>query len=200
MPERLTPGQRRTLLEVARASIAHGLAHGAPLPARAADYEPALRPQRATFVTLESGGALRGCIGSLEAYQPLVEDVAQHAFDAAFEDPRFPPVTREEAPRLAVHVSVLSPREPLDIRDEEELLRLLRPGVDGLVIAQGHRRATFLPSVWDSLPEPAEFLAHLKRKAGIPSGPSREALQAWRYTTESFGDAGSGDAPGCGTT
>ncbi len=199
MPESLTAEQRRTLLEVARASIARGLAHGAPLPTRAADYEPALRPLRATFVTLELGDALRGCLGSLEAHQPLVEDVAQHAFDAAFQDPRFPPVTAEEAPRLTVHVSVLSPREPLDVRDEEELLRSLRPGVDGLLIAQGHRRATFLPSVWDSLPDPAQFLAHLKRKAGIPSGPSREPLYAWRYTTESFGDAGGGEAPGCGS-
>jgi hypothetical protein len=190
----LTPGQRRTLTEVARASIAHGLSHGLPLPTRAEDYEPALRAIRGTFVTLDLDGALRGCIGSLEAHQPLVEDVARHAFDAAFRDPRFLPVTAAEAPRLELHISVLSPNEPLVLREEADLLRQLRPGVDGLIIAQGRHRATFLPSVWESLPEPTQFLAHLKRKAGIPPAPSDEPLRAWRYTTESFSDAEPGEA------
>ncbi len=179
---------------MARASIAHGLAHGVPLPARAEDFEPVLREVRGTFVTLNLKGTLRGCIGSLEAHQPLVEDVARHAFDAAFRDPRFRPVTAEEAPQLELHISLLSPNEPMGIRDEADLLRQLRRGVDGLIIAQGRRRATFLPSVWESLPEPAQFLAHLKRKAGIPPGPSDEPLRAWRYTTESFTDSEPGDA------
>lgn len=201
MPDTLTPEQRRTLLVVARASIAFGLEHGRPLPARAEDCEPALREIRGTFVTLQLDGALRGCIGSLEAHQPLVEDVAQHAFDAAYRDPRFPPVSALEAPRLELHISVLSPNEPLSICDEADLLRQVRPCIDGLIIAQGRRRATFLPSVWESLPEPAHFLAHLKRKAGIPPpGPSDEPLRAWRYTTESFTDEGPQAGPACCTS
>jgi len=189
LPEPLTTEQRRTLLELARASIAYGLEHGRPLPVRTDDYEPALRPVRATFVTLDIAHQLRGCIGSLEAHIPLVEDVALHAFDAAFRDPRFPPVSREEAARLGVHISILSPNEPIEFSDEADLLRQLRPGVDGLVIAQGRRRATFLPSVWESLPDAVGFVAHLKQKAGIPPGPAQEPLRAWRYTAENIAEA-----------
>jgi len=176
------------LLDTARRSVAYGLEEGRPPPVRAEDYEPALRPARATFVTLDIAHRLRGCIGTLEPRLPLVEDVAQHAFDAAFRDPRFPPVSREEVPRLEVHISILSPHEPIEFRDEGDLLRQLRPGVDGLVIACGPRRATFLPSVWESLPDPVGFLDHLKQKAGIPPGPSPEPLRAWRYTAESVSE------------
>jgi hypothetical protein len=187
-PEPLSEADRRRLLEVARASIDYGLTQGRPLPVSLEEFPAALREAQATFVTLEVDHRLRGCIGSLEPHLPLVEDVARHAFDAAFRDPRFPPVTPDEVPRLEIHLSVLSPHQPVAFGDESELLRQLRPGIDGLLIACGQRRATFLPSVWESLPEPAQFLAHLKLKAGIAEVPAGERLRAWRYTTESFGE------------
>lgn len=185
-PEGLTATQRETLLGVARDAVAYGLAHHSPLPLHATDFEEALRAVRATFVTLESGGRLRGCIGTLEARLPLVEDVALHAYGAAFEDPRFPPLAPREADGLDYHISILSPPVPLDIRDEAELVERLQPGVDGLIIEQGGRRATFLPSVWSSLPAPWDFVAHLKAKAGIRDGDTAP-LRAWRYHTEGFG-------------
>ncbi len=184
-PETLTAGQGETLLGVARESIAHGLDAGGPLPVRSADYEQTLRAVRASFVNLTIERALRGCIGALEATLPLVEDVAQHAFAAAFRDPRFPRLSRSEFPQLDLHISILTPNEPMQFENEADLLGQLRPGIDGLIIAQGCRRATFLPSVWESLPDPAQFLAHLKLKAGLGNRDSPEPLQAWRYTTES---------------
>jgi hypothetical protein len=181
-----SPAERRQLLSLARASIDHGLAHGTPLPPDLAALPASLRAARATFVTLHLDGALRGCIGSLEARRPLAEDVAENAFAAAFRDPRFSPVSATEAPRLELQISVLSPPEPLTCASEEELLARLRPGVDGLILADRGRRGTFLPSVWGQLPEPREFLAHLKRKAGLPADHWSQTLRVERYTTESF--------------
>ncbi len=185
-PDPLTPAQADILLAVARESIANGLDTGRPLAVSASDYEQALREVRASFVTLHLEQELRGCIGSLEATLPLVEDVAQHAFAAAFQDPRFPRLTQQEFPKLDIHISILTPNEPMQFQDESDLLRQLRPGIDGLLIARGSRRATFLPSVWESLPDPAKFLAHLELKAGIANLESAEPLQACRYTTESI--------------
>ncbi len=185
-PDGLTAAQRQTLLAVARDAVSHGLIHRAPPTVRGTDFEEALRVVRATFVTLESGGRLRGCIGTLEARLPLVEDVALHAYGAAFEDPRFPPLEAREADDLAYHISILSPPVALDIRDETELVQRLQPGVDGLIIEQSGRRATFLPSVWSSLPAPRDFVAHLKAKAGIRDDDGTP-LRAWRYHTEGFG-------------
>ncbi|RME33798.1 MAG: AmmeMemoRadiSam system protein A [Gammaproteobacteria bacterium] len=186
----LTPGQRKALLEIADASIREGLERGRPLVPSAAEWEPPLSEPGASFVTLKIGGMLRGCIGSLEAYRPLVEDVARNAFAAAFEDPRFPPLSPAEYPSLRISVSVLTPREPLPFTDEADLLSRLRPGEDGLVIEQDGRRATFLPAVWEELPEPEQFLAHLKMKAGIYGPLDGSRGRAWRYSTESFGDDG----------
>ncbi len=168
----LSPRDRATLLDVARASIQHGLRHRRALAVKPDDYPETLRPPRATFVTLEIGGLLRGCIGTLVACQPLVQDVAVHAYAAAFEDPRFPELT------------------PLRFGSDEELLAQLRPGVDGLILHFQHYRATFLPSVWESLPDPYIFLTHLKQKAGLPLDFWSPDLRAERYTTEYFGDAG----------
>jgi len=179
---------RATLLDVARRSIQHGLNNQSPLPVDPEDYPATLRPVRATFITLEIEGRLRGCIGTLEARSPLVKDVADHAYAAAFEDPRFLPLSPEEFPRLDIHISVLSPPEPLHFQSEDELLAQLRPGVDGLILRLGQqRRATFLPSVWESLSDPYIFLAQLKQKAGLPLDFWSPELQAERYTTESFG-------------
>lgn len=179
----LQPAQHRTLLEVAHGSIAYGLEHGRAPTLDPEDYEEALRQVRASFVTLNLDGRLRGCIGALEAREALVLDVNRHAYASAFSDPRFPPVEPAEAPRLHVHISVLSPHSPIRFTSEDELLAALRPGTDGLVIEGRGRRATFLPSVWESLPEPGSFLAHLKTKAGLAAGEAVE--RAWRYTTES---------------
>jgi AmmeMemoRadiSam system protein A len=184
----LSQQDRATLLDVARRSIQHGLSDQSPLPVEPEEYPATLRPVRATFITLEIEGRLRGCIGTLEARSPLVRDVADHAYAAAFEDPRFLPPSPEEFPRLDVHISVLSPAEPLHFQSEDELLAQLRPGVDGLILRLGQqRRATFLPSVWESLNDPYIFLAQLKQKAGLPLDFWSPELQAERYTTESFG-------------
>lgn len=184
---------RATLLDVARASIQHGLRHRQALEVNPGDYPESLRSLRATFVTLEKGGQLRGCIGALTAYQPLVQDVAAHAYAAAFEDPRFPELRMEEFSALEVHISVLSPPEPLHFGSEDELLAQLRPGEDGLILHFRHHRGTFLPSVWEHLADPYVFLAQLKQKAGLPLDFWSPELQVERYTTEYFGD---GDVAG----
>lgn len=182
------PSARR-LLDVARHSIAHGLQHHeawSPDPLA----EPAdLRHPRATFVTLHRRGRLRGCIGTLEAHQSLVEDVAANAYAAAFEDPRFPAVTLDEVDDLDLHISVLTPPAPFPCRDEADLLARLQPGRDGLILRDGARRATFLPAVWADLPDPKEFLAHLKRKAGLPVDYWSATLRFWRYEAESIPQA-----------
>jgi AmmeMemoRadiSam system protein A len=179
--------ERRMLLAVAAQSIEHGLNQDRPLDPDPHDYPAALQAIRATFVTLTIGGALRGCIGVLEAIRPLVVDVARNAFAAAFEDPRFPPLTRMELPRLEIHISVLSPPEPMHFSSEAELLEQIRPGVDGLILEDRGRRGTFLPSVWEQLQRPAEFFEHLRGKAGLPAGHWSDTLRVSRYTTESFG-------------
>ena len=186
--ETLSPADRAVLLEVARASIQHGLLHGQALVVNPADYPEALRPLRATFVTLEIGGQLRGCIGTLVARQPLVQDVAVHAFAAAFEDPRFSELRESEFSKLELHISVLSPPEALHFASEDALLAQLRPGVDGLILQFRHHRATFLPAVWEQLPEPYLFLAQLKQKAGLPLNFWSPELSIERYITEYFGD------------
>ena len=183
----LSPADRATLLDVARASIQHGLHHRQALAVNPDDYPETLRPLRATFVTLEIGGQLRGCIGALVAYQPLVQDVAAHAYAAAFEDPRFPELRPDEFPKLEIFISVLAPPEPMRFSSEEDLLKQVRPGVDGLIIQFRHYRATFLPAVWESLPDPYLFLAQLKHKAGLPLDFWSPELRVERYTTEYFG-------------
>lgn len=187
----LSAADRATLLEVARASIQHGLRRGRALTVNPADYPETLRPLRATFVTLEIGGQLRGCIGALTAYLPLVQDVATHAHAAAFKDPRFPELRPDEFPKLEVFISVLSPPEPMRFDSEEDLLAQMRPEVDGLILQFRQHRATFLPAVWENLPDPHVFLAQLKHKAGLPLDFWSPELRVERYTTEYFGgDAG----------
>ena len=183
----LSASDRITLLDVARVSVQHGLRRREALKVDPNDYPETLRPLRATFVTLEIGGQLRGCIGALTAYQPLVQDVATHAYAAAFEDPRFPELRPEEFPNLEIFISVLSLPEPMHFSSEEDLLKQVRPGVDGLVLQFRHYRATFLPAVWENLPDPYLFLAQLKYKAGLPLDFWSPELRVERYTTEYFG-------------
>ncbi|MGB0747710.1 MAG: AmmeMemoRadiSam system protein B, partial [Magnetospiraceae bacterium] len=173
------------LLKLAAASIRNGLLAGQPLSVVAADFHPDLQEKGACFVTLTKAGALRGCIGSPQGRRPLIEDLAENAYAAAFGDPRFPSVTSEELADLHLHLSVLSPAAPLAIASEADLLQQLRPGKDGLIIADGAQRALFLPSVWEQLPDSKTFLAHLKRKAGMAADHWSKHFKASRFITES---------------
>ncbi len=186
MEPRLSDVLRRQLLELAGESIRHGLDRGTPLPIDSREYPPELQAQRACFVTLNRQGMLRGCIGHLEAIEPLVTDVVRNAFAAAFQDPRFPPLSREELDGLELHISILTPSRPLEFTSEEDLLSKTRPGVDGLILEDGPYRGTFLPSVWEQLPVPEQFLRHLKQKAGLPPNYWSQTLRIQRYETESF--------------
>ncbi|MDX1512799.1 MAG: AmmeMemoRadiSam system protein B [Gammaproteobacteria bacterium] len=184
--ERLPYADRRILLGIAANSIRHGIEHGRPKPVDPENYSEGLRETRASFVTLKLDGQLRGCIGTLDASRSLVEDVAYNAHAAAFADKRFSPVTRDEADRLEIGISVLSPPTPLAVRSEDDLLAKLRPGVDGLLLEEGNRRGTFLPSVWDTLPAPQDFVRQLKLKAGFSADYWSDGISVKRYTTESF--------------
>ena len=177
------PGQI-LLLDLAHASIRHGLQEGRPLTVTLAGLPDELAVPRASFVTLEKGGRLRGCIGSLEAWRPLAVDVAENAFAAAFRDPRFPPVRADEADTLATHLSLLTPAVAMTFSSEADLLAQLQPGVDGLILSEGPCRGTFLPSVWAELPTPQLFLTQLKRKAGLAADCWSPGVRIWRYTTE----------------
>ncbi|MDP2265344.1 MAG: AmmeMemoRadiSam system protein A, partial [Thiobacillus sp.] len=166
------------LLKLARSEIASKLGHEVSRPEEAGWL---LEPG-ASFVTLTRQGALRGCIGTLEAHRPLGVDVRENAMAAAFHDPRFMPLSLAEFEEIRVEVSLLSASEPMLVVDEEDALISLRPGIDGVVFEYGHYRSTFLPQVWEQLPEPAEFLAHLKHKAGLPMDFWAEDVRLSRYT------------------
>jgi hypothetical protein len=181
----LEPEERSALLDTAGRSIAHGIEFGRPLLPDPDAQPAAVRAAGASFVTLQRGGALRGCMGTLEAVRTLVLDVAHNAFAAAFRDPRFPPLTSREFVGLEIHISVLSAPEPLEFLSEAELIAQLRPGVDGLIVEDAGRRSTFLPAVWDKIRDPREFLRELKHKAGLAPDHESLSLRAWRYTAES---------------
>jgi AmmeMemoRadiSam system protein A len=177
------PALPTSLRAVAREAIELGLETGCAPVLDAERFEPELRVPGASFVTLRRRAELRGCTGSLEARIALVEDVARNAWRSASADPRFPPLAPAELEDLEISVSVLSPLQPFHVESELDLLARLRPGVDGLVLREGARSATFLPSVWESLPEPRAFLDALRHKAGLPSGHWSGALRFERYTT-----------------
>jgi AmmeMemoRadiSam system protein A len=185
----LAPAQRATLMDVARRSIEHGLASGQPLVVIPSEYHLDLKAVRASFVTLQKNGQLRGCIGHLEAVQPVVVDVAENAFAAAFRDPRFSPLTAAEWPDVDVHLSLLTTPERMRFSDEADLIGQIRAGEDGLILQDGPNRGTFLPSVWESLPNPVDFLIHLKRKAGLAANHWSDRVEVYRYHTESFGES-----------
>lgn len=171
------------LLATARAAIANELGRSTPMP----HPEPAERAPGASFVTLTIDGRLRGCIGTLEAYRPLHDDVEENARAAAFADPRFPPLTAVELDRIRIEVSRLGPPEPIDYDGTEAgAIAALRPGVDGVILRRGRHRATFLPQVWEQLPEPREFLAHLRRKAGIVEPGWPDGIRLERYGVRSW--------------
>jgi AmmeMemoRadiSam system protein A len=170
----LTEAEKKTLLGLARETIKASVA-GRSLPSvPAAELTENLRAPGASFVTLTIAGDLRGCIGSLQAFRPLYEDVQAHALDAAFQDYRFLPVTTAEVPLLEIEISHLTAPEPLEYSRPEELPEKLHPGQDGVVLRDGVRSATFLPQVWEQLPTPQEFLSHLCLKMGA-------AADLWRH-------------------
>jgi len=180
----LNKEQQLRLLDLAKSSIQHGLQTGRPLKINLTDFPAELTERRATFVTLHKHHQLRGCIGMLEAVRPLAEDIAENAFLAAFRDPRFPPLAADEFGELDIHLSILTPAEPVSFTSEQDLITQLQPGIDGLILEEGRRRGTFLPSVWEQLPEPQQFLRHLKQKAGLSPDYWSENIRISRYRTE----------------
>ena len=167
-----------TLISIASGSISSGLGLG---PKPEVDGAAWLEQAGATFVTLLRAGALRGCIGSLEAIRPIGADVADNALGAAFRDPRFPALTPDEWPLCSVEVSLLSAPRPIQFADENHLLALIRAGEDGLILEAAGRRATFLPQVWESIADSRQFLDELMRKAGIPAGTRLSRCKVARY-------------------
>jgi AmmeMemoRadiSam system protein A len=170
------------LLALARGTIAHALGVDGTPRMNGAD----LTRKGATFVTLRCDGELRGCIGTVTAWRALADDVRANALAAAFHDPRFPPLGRLELAQLSIEVSLLNPAERLLALDEEALTGALRPGIDGVVLECGARRATFLPQVWEQLSEPRAFLRALKRKAGLREDFWNGDVRVSRYTVEKF--------------
>ena len=184
---RLADGDRARLLDAARASLAFGADNGRAMRAKlGAGLSPALTAMRASFVTVRIGGRLRGCWGSVRAQQPLLLDVVANAYKAGFEDPRFGPMTKEGVAAAQLGVSVLSTPRPIRCADEADLLRRLRPDRDGLILQEGERRGLFLPSVWEHVPKPAQFVRQLKRKAGLAPDHWSDRMRAYRFTAESF--------------
>lgn len=183
----LTEEEKRYLLKLARLAV-EAAVRGQPPPAiDPAALTPTLQAPGASFVTLTRRGALRGCIGALEPYQPLVEDVREHAAAAATQDYRFPPVIPEELPEIKIEISRLTPPISLDYRDSDDLLAQLRPGIDGVVLRDGWRRATFLPQVWEKIPDKTAFLSNLCHKMGAPPDTWRKKhLDVLVYQVEEF--------------
>jgi AmmeMemoRadiSam system protein A len=187
MQQKLTLEEQKTLLRLAREALEHGV-RGEPLPPldRPA-LSASLLEEGSSFVTLMERGELRGCVGSLEPYQSLADDVREHAVAAALRDPRFPPVQEPELPQIEIEVSRLTRPVPLDYRDAEDLLARLHPYEDGVVLRDGFHRATFLPQVWEKLPRPAEFLEHLCYKMGAqPDLWRSKHLEVLTYRVEEF--------------
>ena len=174
----------KILLPIARAAISRTLG----VPQTADESAPWLAEYGACFVTLTQYGELRGCIGTLEAHRPLLADVKSNAVSAALRDPRFAPLTASELDITTVEISLLSATQPMEVQHEADALAQLRPGVDGIVFEYGSYRSTFLPQVWEQLPQPHHFMAHLKRKAGLPDSFWAEGVRLSRYTVTKWSE------------
>ena len=179
---------RRQLIALARESIDSALSLHALAPYPERTFPPALHEHRSAFVTLRLGEDLRGCCGSIEPTRPLFQEVWRSAWASAFADPRFAPLSQYEWPSTHIHLSVLERPQPIDAASEQRVLEQLRPGVDGLILELGANRATFLPAVWEQLPDAREFLRHLKAKAGWREDFWSPQIKAERYAAESFGE------------
>ncbi len=174
------------LLALARQAIAESLGVASPVPESVDATPPWLDEPGATFVTLTQAGALRGCIGTVERWRPLAQDLRSNAVAAALGDQRFPPLRLEELDRTHIEVSLLSTPEPMNCPDEAAAVTVLRPEVDGVVFRYDGHRATFLPQVWERLPDPRDFLAALRRKAGLPEDLWDEKVHLARYTVTAW--------------
>ncbi len=184
----LTDKQGSLLLQLARDTIGGRLGL-TDRPLHQQCTEAPYNQPGATFVTLKINGQLRGCIGNLEPSGTLVESIIANAEGAAFHDHRFPPLTSEEFGRVAMEISILSPASRITYQDGDDLIRQLRPGIDGVILELGARRATFLPQVWEQLPNPEHFLDHLCLKAGLPNSTWRRGKpEIYVYQVQSFSE------------
>lgn len=145
-----------------------------------------LAAQGACFITLLKQGRLRGCIGTLDAYRPILEDVIGNAYSAAMSDPRFPPVTGEELDQLELSISLLTDPQEMIVASEQDLLRGIAVGLDGLILQDGGHRATYLPSVWEQLPNPVDFVRELKSKAGLPQNYWSNTMKCFKYQVQTI--------------
>ncbi len=183
----LTQSDQKILLSIARDAVERSVRRQKLTDISSSELSPPLKAEGASFVTLTKVGILRGCIGTLEAYQPLAKDVQEHAVAAALQDPRFPVVQPQECSTIEIEVSVLTPKERLMYEGSQDLIEKIRPGIDGVVLQDGFRKATFLPQVWEKLPSPEEFLTHLCMKMGVNGNFWREKpLSVFLYQVQEF--------------
>ena len=187
MPDCLTNDERQTLLLLARQVITLGVNNQPIPPIDIQTLSPLLKQDGASFVTLTEDSELRGCVGALEPTMPLAEDVRYHAIAAALQDYRFPPVGPSELPRIKIEISRLTLPQSLEYTNPQDLINHLRPDIDGVILKDGVRKATFLPQVWEKLPDAQSFLSHLCQKMGAPSDLwERRPLQVLTYQVEEF--------------
>jgi len=179
-----TSQEKKILLQQSKLAIHYGLQHQKKMVIDKVKFSSCLLENRASFVTLQLNNNLRGCIGTLTANRPLVEDVTYNAYSAAFEDPRFPTLTPDEFQSTSIDISVLSIPEKLYFSDELELLSQLRIGIDGIIFEYQHYRATYLPTVWHSFSTAQLFMNSLKQKAGLAANFWSNSVCCYRYTTE----------------
>lgn len=183
----LTEREGKYLLSVARKTIEQRLFNHTVRDQGDSDISPKFAEKRGTFVTLTIDENLRGCIGHIIPQESLIEGIRVNAINAAFHDPRFRPLTRKEWERVEVEISILTEPKPLTYSDAEDLLNKLNPGVDGVILKQGFRQATFLPQVWDQLPDKREFLTHLCLKAGMDGYAwKKEKIEVFTYQVQAF--------------
>jgi hypothetical protein len=182
-PENVPIEIGQVLIAIARATISSAL--GEPVSKTSEDF-PWLQELGACFVTLTKNQQLRGCIGTLEAYRPLLVDVKSNAYAAAFRDPRFSPLIAEELPHTSIEISLLSPMQAMEFSSEKDALAQLKPNIDGVVFEYGHYRSTFLPQVWEQLPDAEMFMARLKHKAGLQPEFWDKEVKLYRYTVDKW--------------
>lgn len=185
--DKLTEDEGKYLLSVARKTIAQRLSGQKDPEPSDADPSAKFLEQRGTFVTLTTGGNLRGCIGHIIPQESLIEGIRVNSINAAFKDPRFPALTKEEWERVKVEISILTDPKPLSYSDADDLLKKLRPEIDGVIIRQGYHQSTFLPQVWEQLPGKEDFLSHLCQKAGLGADAWKKGdLEVSTYQVQAF--------------
>ncbi len=185
--DKLTEDEGEYLLSVARKTIAQRLSGQKDQEPTDTDPSAKFLEQRGTFVTLTTGGSLRGCIGHIIPQESLIEGIRVNAINAAFKDPRFPALTKEEWERVKVEISILTDPKPLSYSDADDLLQKLRSEIDGVIIRKGYHQSTFLPQVWEQLPEKEDFLSHLCQKAGLGADAWEKGdLEVSTYQVQAF--------------